>query len=102
MDEVRLVCPHCGLPMKVLVEGKKSSLMVFVCARCNSPLMRFEGEVFELDRTEFSAIRKKLSPVISQLQNEAESRPSISDELMRELAENLENCKDVSDFIDKI
>lgn len=102
MDEVKLVCPHCGLRMKVEIAGKKSSLMVFVCARCNSPLMRFEGEVFELDRKEFSAIRKKLAPVISQLQNEAEAHPSISDELMQKLAENLENCQDVSDFIDKL
>lgn len=85
--------------------------MVFVCARCKEPLMRFDGEVFELDREEFVNLRKKLSPVIGKLMQEANTekpkdkpsvQPLINDDFMQELISNLDSCKDVSEFIDKM
>lgn len=101
MELVRFVCPHCSLRMEAQLEGKPSSMMVFVCARCKSPLMRYAGEVFELDKEEYAGLRKKLSPVIAKLLQE-HNAPSISDDVMRELAQDLESCQDVSEFIDKI
>lgn len=121
MESIRFVCPHCGLKMEATLQGKPSLLMVFVCARCKEPLMRFDGEVFELDREEFVNLRKKLSPVIGQLLKQetpaenqetmpaemhASVRPLqkslIDDTFMQELLANLESCKDVSEFIDKM
>ena len=55
-----MTCPHCGLSMDVLLRGKPSSMIVFICSRCKSPLMRYEGEIFELDHEEFESLRKKL------------------------------------------
>lgn len=73
MESIRFVCPHCGLKMEATLEGKPSLMMVFVCARCKEPLMRFDGEVFELDREEFVNLRRKLNPVIGKLLEEANS-----------------------------
>lgn len=101
MELIELLCPHCGLKMGLEVEKRTSSMIVFVCAQCQTPLMLLSGEVFELDREEFAHLRKKLSPIISKLLEEYPV-PSERDEAMRELAESLEKCKDVSEFIDQI
>lgn len=124
MDSLHLICPHCGLKMEVVVKGKPSSVMIFVCARCKEPLMRYEGEVFELDREEFGMLRKKLAPVIAKLMAEnhipapmtisstltlspsnppQEKKPTfISEDSLRELAKNLDECGDVAEFIAKM
>jgi DNA-directed RNA polymerase subunit RPC12/RpoP len=124
MDSLHLICPHCGLKMEVFLKGKPSSIMVFVCARCHEPLMRYEGEVFELDREEFGMLRKKLAPVIAELMNEsyvsnpavvsstltvanAKVEPqkvstSISEETLLALTKNLEECRDVAEFLEKM
>ncbi len=101
MDSVRLICPHCGLRMEVMLQGKPASMMVFVCARCKEPLMRYAGEVFELDREEFKNLRKKLSPVISKLL-QGGIVPTINDLFIEQLGAELNECRDVSEFINKI
>ncbi|MDR1759887.1 MAG: hypothetical protein LBR60_05100 [Fibrobacter sp.] len=65
--EIKMTCPHCGLHMNVSLKGKPSAMIVFVCSHCHSPLMRFENEVFELDREEFAVLRKKLSRIVDAL-----------------------------------
>ena len=126
MDSLHLICPHCGLKMEVFLKGKPSSMMVFVCARCKEPLMRYEGEVFELDREEFGMLRKKLAPVIAELLNESNqilslesqaetsavarventcektSEINLTEEFLADLMKELEKNHDVADFIDKM
>ncbi len=70
--EIKMTCPHCGFHMNVSIKGKPSSMIVFVCSHCHSPLMRFEDEVFELDREEFATLRKKLSRIVDALLNKSD------------------------------
>ncbi|HHX14766.1 MAG TPA: hypothetical protein GX724_01225 [Fibrobacter sp.] len=116
MNSIRMVCPHCGLNMDVSLRGKPSSMIVFVCSRCDSPLMRYEGEVFELDREEFQTLRKKLSSVLNALVEESidpkeasltegavwGTSESISSEAVDEMIKILDDCEDVDDFINQI
>ncbi len=111
-----MTCPHCGLSMDVLLRGKPSSMIVFICSRCKSPLMRYEGEIFELDREEFNSLRKKLSRVLDALVEESSdikreglaeiplwnSDDSITSEAVDEMLKLLEESKDVDDFINQI
>lgn len=118
---MHIKCPHCGNEMDVSLQGKKSSMVVCVCGRCKSPLVTLDGDVFELDREEFHALRKKLARVVDALRNCAESGnvvPPISerrenvretenvDRISKEDVDNLkidlETCKDVSEFIDRL
>lgn len=78
--------------------------------------MRYEGEVFELDREEFQTLRKKLSSVLNALVEEAiepkdaelsegaiwGSSESISSEAVDEMIKILDDCVDVDDFINQI
>ena len=71
-------CPHCGTKFKVQIDGDfsnmmvfpcarcqtPSNMMVFPCARCQTPLMCYHGEVSELDREEFTKLRQRLSKVL--------------------------------------
>ena len=118
MEILHVVCPHCGLKMEVEMQGKPSSMMVFVCSRCKEPLMRYEGEIVELDRQEFSNLRKKLEPVISKLLQvnenpEQKKKPDTEIELKEthkskitdaslEALEKALECPDVLEFINKI
>ncbi|HPW93789.1 MAG TPA: hypothetical protein PLT31_01250 [Fibrobacteraceae bacterium] len=116
MDSIQMTCPHCGLSMDVLLRGKPSSMIVFICSRCKSPLMRYEGEIFELDREEFNSLRKKLSRVLDALVEESSdikreglaeiplwnSDDSITSEAVDEMLKLLEESKDVDDFINQI
>ncbi len=122
MDEMHIKCPHCGNEMEVSLQGKKSSMVVCVCGRCKSPLITIDGEVFELDREEFHSLRKKLSRVVDALRecvdpernalppigrHEEISRPEndagrISKEDVDNLKIDLETCKDVSEFIERL
>lgn len=111
-----MTCPHCGLNMDVCLRGKPSSMIVFVCSRCKAPLMRYEGEIFELDREEFQTLRKKLSSVLDALVEESSeikreglsemplwnSDESISTEAVDEMVKILDDCQDVDDFINQI
>lgn len=97
-------------------------MVVCVCGRCKSPLVTLDGDVFELDREEFHALRKKLArvvdalrecaetgrvvpPVLEQRENvrrDAEKADKISQEDVDNLKIDLETCKDVSEFIDRL
>lgn len=122
MDEMHIKCPHCGNEMEVALQGKKSSMVVCVCGRCKSPLVTLDGDVFELDREEFHSLRKKLSKVVDALRecadtgrnilpfddsheevSRAETGPGrISKDDIDNLKIDLETCKDVSEFIDRL
>lgn len=122
MDEMHIKCPHCGNEMEVSLQGKKSSMVVCVCGRCKSPLVTLDGDVFELDREEFHALRKKLARVVDALREcaetgrvvppvlekresvrrDAEKADKISQEDVDNLKIDLETCKDVSEFIDRL
>ncbi|SIN93541.1 hypothetical protein SAMN05720758_0654 [Fibrobacter sp. UWB11] len=64
MSEMDIECPHCGTKFKVQIDGDFSNMMVFPCARCQTPLMCYHGEVSELDREEFTKLRQRLSKVL--------------------------------------
>ena len=64
MSEMDIECPHCGTKFKVQIDGDFSNMMVFPCARCQTPLMCYHGEVSELDREEFAKLRQRLSKVL--------------------------------------
>lgn len=64
MSELHINCPHCGSSFQVMVKGEPSSMMVFSCVRCKTPLMYYGGETAELDRDEFAGLRKRLSKVL--------------------------------------
>lgn len=122
MDEMHITCPHCGNEMEVSLQGKKSSMVVCVCGHCKSPLITLDGEVFELDREEFHTLRKKLSKVVDALREcvgtdrsvlplpeRNEKSPRIEDSAGRISKEDIDNlkidletCKDVSEFIDRL
>lgn len=122
MDEMHIKCPHCGNEMEVSLQGKKSSMVVCVCGRCKSPLVSLDGDVSELDREEFHSLRKKLSKIVDALRecagtdrellpivdrHEEVSRAEtnadrISKDDIDNLKIDLETCKDVSEFIDRL
>lgn len=116
MESIRMTCPHCGLNMDVCLRGKPSSMIVFICSRCHSPLMRYEGEIFELDHEEFESLRKKLSSVLDALVEESSeinreglaeiplwnSDDSITPEAVDEMLKLLDESQDVDDFINQI
>ena len=97
-------------------------MVVCVCGRCKSPLVSLDGDVSELDREEFHSLRKKLSKIVDALRecagtdrdllpivdrNEEVSRAEtnadrISKDDIDNLKIDLETCKDVSEFIDRL
>lgn len=122
MDEMHIKCPHCGNEMDVELHGKKSSLVICVCGRCGAPLMStLDGESFELDRDEFQTLRKKLLKIGDALRNHArsfeealpetvreeppaeeKSREKITQEDIDNLKIDLETCKSVSEFLERL
>lgn len=125
-----MICPHCGNEMDVALQGKPSSMIVCVCGKCKAPLVSLDGDVFELDREEFQTLRKKLSHVVDALVANAEAtqvnnskmeskqvnaqisspkvqppafpHTAISKADVDDLRIDLETCKDVSEFIDRL
>ena len=65
MSELRIDCPHCGSTFNVMLDGEPSSMMVFACAKCKTPLMYCNGVTSELDREEFTRLRERLNRVLS-------------------------------------
>ncbi len=119
-------CPHCGTKFKVQIDGDFSNMMVFPCARCQTPLMCYHGEVSELDREEFTKLRQRLSKVLDVVMrqdgtvgevantlrklvevsnNRAEEREQnhtrITDDVLDSLQKDL-NEMDVDEFLSKL
>lgn len=83
MSELHINCPHCGSSFQVMVKGEPSSMMVFSCVRCKTPLMYYGGETAELDRDEFAGIRKRLSKVLDVVVSNDASVKEVADSLRR-------------------
>ena len=81
-------CPHCGTKFKVQIDGDFSNMMVFPCARCQTPLMCYHGEISELDREEFAKLRQRLSKVLDVVMRQ--------DGTVGEVANTLKKLVDVS------
>ena len=88
MSELDIECPHCGTKFKVQIDGDFSNMMVFPCARCQTPLMCYHGEVSELDREEFTKLRQRLSKVLDVVMRQ--------DGTVGEVANTLRKLVDVS------
>jgi len=88
MSEMHIECPHCGTKFKVQVDGDFSNMMVFPCARCQTPLMCYHGEISELDREEFTKLRQRLSKVLDVVMRQ--------DGTVGEVANSLKKLVDVS------
>jgi DNA-directed RNA polymerase subunit RPC12/RpoP len=83
MSELHINCPHCGSSFQVMVKGELSSMMVFSCVRCKTPLMYYGGETAELDRDEFAGLRKRLSKVLDVVVSNDASVKEVADSLRR-------------------
>ena len=127
MSEMDIECPHCGTKFKVQVDGDFSNMMVFPCARCQTPLMCYLGEISELDREEFTKLRQRLSKVLDVVmrqdgtvgevanslkklvdvsnsraaEREQEEHPSITDDVLDVLQKDLDEM-DVDAFLSKL
>ena len=127
MSEMHIECPHCGTKFKVQVDGDFSNMMVFPCARCQTPLMCYHGEISELDREEFTKLRQRLSKVLDVVmrqdgsvgevanslkklvdvsnsraaEREQEEHPSITDDVLDVLQKDLDEM-DVDAFLSKL
>ena len=88
MSEMDIECPHCGTKFRVQIDGDFSNMMVFPCARCQTPLMCYHGEVSELDREEFARLRQRLSKVLDVVMRQ--------DGTVGEVANSLKKLVDVS------
>ena len=88
MSEMDIECPHCGTKFKDQIDGDFSNMMVFPCARCQTPLMCYHGEVSELDREEFAKLRQRLSKVLDVVMRQ--------DGTVGEVANTLKKLVDVS------
>jgi len=124
---MHIECPHCGTKFKVQVDGDFSNMMVFPCARCQTPLMCYHGEISELDREEFAKLRQRLSKVLDVVmrqdgtvgevanslkklvdvsnsraaEREQEEHPSITDDVLDVLQKDLDEM-DVDAFLSKL
>ena len=127
MSEMHIECPHCGTKFKVQVDGDFSNMMLFPCARCQTPLMCYHGEISELDREEFTKLRQRLSKVLDVVmrqdgtvgevanslkklvdvsnsraaEREQEEHPSITDDVLDVLQKDLDEM-DVDAFLSKL
>ena len=88
MSEMSIECPHCGTKFKVQIDGDFSNMMVFPCAKCQTPLMCYHGEISELDREEFTKLRERLSKVLDVVMKQ--------DSTVSEVASSLKKLVDVS------
>ncbi|MBO4511614.1 MAG: hypothetical protein J5746_02500 [Victivallales bacterium] len=91
MSELHINCPHCGSSFQVMVKGEPSSMMVFSCVKCKTPLMYYGGETAELDREEFAGLRKRLSKVLDVVIS--------NDSSVKEVADSLRSMVDASNAI---
>ena len=66
-----------------MVKGEPSSMMVFSCVKCKTPLMYYGGETAELDREEFAGLRKRLSKVLDVVISNDSSVKDVADSLRR-------------------
>lgn len=102
MSELHINCPHCGSSFQVMVKGEPSSMMVFSCVRCKTPLMYYGGETAELDRDEFAGLRKRLSKVLDVVISNDASVKEVADSLRsmvdasNAIAEERAECQDAS------
>ena len=102
MSELHINCPHCGSSFQVMVKGEPSSMMVFSCVKCKTPLMYYGGETAELDRVEFAGLRKRLSKVLDVVISNDSSVKDVADSLRRmvdasnALAEEREEKREVA------
>ncbi len=102
MSELHINCPHCGSSFQVMVKGEPSSMMVFSCVKCKTPLMYYGGETAELDREEFAGLRKRLSKVLDVVISSDSSVKDVADSLRRmvdasnALAEEREEKRELS------
>jgi len=87
MEKLHIDCPHCGASFDVELQGEKANMMVFCCARCQTPLMYCHGEVGELDREEFAGLRKKLSRAIDAAVSRDGSLAGVA-EALRQMVES--------------
>jgi predicted Zn finger-like uncharacterized protein len=83
MSELHIECPHCGASFEVQIEGEPSNMMVFPCAKCQTPLMYYHGEISELDRDEFAGLREKLSKVLNVVMRQNSSVSEVADSLRK-------------------
>ncbi|MCQ2055548.1 MAG: hypothetical protein MJY82_09715 [Fibrobacter sp.] len=83
MSEFRIECPHCGASFEVQLDGEPSSMMVFPCARCDTPLMYYHGQISELDKEEFAGLRERLSKVLNVVMKQDESVSEVADSLKK-------------------
>lgn len=83
MNNLHIECPHCGASFDVQIEGDMSNMMVFPCAKCQTPLMCYHGEIVELDRDEFANLRKRLSRVIDVVMKQDSSVSEVADSLRK-------------------
>ena len=83
MSELHINCPHCGSSFQVMVNGEPSSMMVFSCVKCKTPLMYYGGETAELDREEFAGLRKRLAKVLDVVISNDSSVKDVADSLRR-------------------
>lgn len=127
MSELRIDCPHCGSTFNVMLDGEPSSMMVFACAKCKTPLMYCGGVTSELDREEFTKLRERLNRVLSAVmkrdgevsevaaslkklveesnaragERESATSQAISDEALAELQKGLAEM-DVDSFLENL
>lgn len=83
MSELHIDCPHCGSSFDVVVDGETSSMMVFSCAKCQTPLMHFRGVTSELDKEEFANLRKRLSKVLDVVMKQDSSVSDVANSLKK-------------------
>lgn len=81
-------CPHCGASFEVQIDGEISNMMVFPCAKCKTPLMYYHGEISELDREEFAALRERLSKVLNAVMTHDGSVCEVADSLKKMVEES--------------
>lgn len=88
MSELHMDCPHCGASFEVQIDGEISNMMVFPCAKCKTPLMYYHGEISELDREEFAALRERLSKVLNAVMTHDGSVCDVADSLKKMVEES--------------
>jgi len=83
MREMQIECPHCGTKFTVQIDGEISNMMVFPCAKCQTPLMYYHGEISELDREEFAKLRERLSKVLDVVMKQDGSVSEVANSLKK-------------------
>ncbi|WP_290742201.1 hypothetical protein [Fibrobacter sp. UBA4309] len=83
MSELHIECPHCGASFDVQIDGELSNMMVFPCAKCQTPLMYYHGEISELDRDEFAGLRERLTKVLNVVMRQGSTVNDVADSLKR-------------------